>query len=365
MNTFNPNYVTVPGATLLDTISSIGMSQIELAQRTGKTPKTINEIIKGKAPITSETAIQFETVLGVPASFWNNLEKNYREGLARIAALNQLKAQVSWLQKFPVQQMISYKWIPAGKTEKAEQLVDLLSFFGISHPLHWGRIYKNLKLEYRKVYSGEPNFNSLTAWLRMGELVARGIDCKPFNQSAFLDTLRGIRDLTTKDIEHAQGEIIKRCAEVGVAVACVRELPKIHVCGATRWLSPEKAMIQLSLIYKTNDQFWFTFFHEAGHIHLHGKKDVFVDGPKVQNQKEDEANKFAEDILLPKRDFDEFKNGELTKQAILQFSYKNKIAPGLVVGRLQHYKVIPYYKFHYLKRVFEWKRPEVNSTSSN
>ena len=113
--------------------------------------------------------------------------------------------------------MISYKWIPAGKTEKAEQLVDLLSFFGISHPLHWGRIYKNLKLEYRKVYSGEPNFNSLTAWLRMGELVARGIDCKPFNQSAFLDTLRGIRDLTTKDIEHAQGEIIKRCAEVGVA----------------------------------------------------------------------------------------------------------------------------------------------------
>ena len=79
MNTFNPNYVTVPGATLLDTISSIGMSQIELAQRTGKTPKTINEIIKGKAPITSETAIQFETVLGVPASFWNNLEKNYRQ----------------------------------------------------------------------------------------------------------------------------------------------------------------------------------------------------------------------------------------------------------------------------------------------
>ena len=53
----------------------------ELAESTGRPRKTINEIIAGKAEITAETALQLERVLGIPASFWNNLERNYQESL--------------------------------------------------------------------------------------------------------------------------------------------------------------------------------------------------------------------------------------------------------------------------------------------
>lgn len=82
--TFRPNYAVPPGETLKETIGSVGMTQAEVAQRIGQPKKTINEIIKGKAVITPDTAIQLERVLGVPASFWNNLERNYQETLSRL-----------------------------------------------------------------------------------------------------------------------------------------------------------------------------------------------------------------------------------------------------------------------------------------
>jgi HTH-type transcriptional regulator / antitoxin HigA len=355
MNTYKPNYVSVPGETLLETMNALGLTQVDIAERTGRTPKTINEIIKGKAPITPDTAIQFESVLGVPASFWNTREKNYREYLARASALNQRKLQVSWLSKFPIREMVSYGWLPDVGSDKVEQLGNLLAFFGVSHPLHWGRIYRSLKLTYRKAYSGVPNFNSLTAWLRKGELVGKSIECKPFNRSKFLENLKTIRSLTTKDIKEASLEMNKLCSGSGVALVFTRELPKLFVCGATRWLNHEKALIQLSLVYKTNDQVWFTFFHEAAHICLHSKKDVFVDGKNIEGLKESEANRFAEDMIVPRREYDEYKQTEISEESILKFSYTHSIAPGMVVGRLQHEKIVPYNRFNNLKKTFVWE----------
>ncbi len=87
------------------------MSQAELAERTGRPKKTINEIIKGKATITPATALQFERVLGVPASFWNNREHHYRDNLARQAERDFLKSQVGWLKQFPIKTMVEFGWI--------------------------------------------------------------------------------------------------------------------------------------------------------------------------------------------------------------------------------------------------------------
>jgi HTH-type transcriptional regulator/antitoxin HigA len=82
-NEFIPDYAVRPGLTLLETIDALGMSQAELAERTGRQKKTINEITKGKATITPETALQFERVLCVPTSFWNNLERNCQAAMIR------------------------------------------------------------------------------------------------------------------------------------------------------------------------------------------------------------------------------------------------------------------------------------------
>ncbi len=145
-----------------------------------------------------------------------------------------------------------------------------------------------------------------------------------------------------------------------VAVVFVPQLPKTRTSGATHWLNPDKALIQLSLRYKTNDHLWFAFFHESGHILLHGKRDFFLEGNDVvsveNRDKELEANKFAEDLLIPPAELKQFlaSNQQLSKAGIEQFAAKIGIAPGIVVGRLQHDGVLPPSHYNDLKQSFEW-----------
>ena len=85
VNQYIPDYDVSPGEVLEDYLESLGMTQAELAARTGLTKKTINKIIKGKSPITHETALKFERVLGRPAHFWNNMERQFQEDRIRLA----------------------------------------------------------------------------------------------------------------------------------------------------------------------------------------------------------------------------------------------------------------------------------------
>ena len=135
-NQFLPNYAVPPGETLLETIEAIGMSQAELAERTGRPKKTINEIIKGKASITPDTALQLERVLGTSASFWNNLERNYQETLARLNEAERLQKQITWLDEIPLATMIKRQWIKPCKN-KVQQLQEVLNFFGVASLDRW------------------------------------------------------------------------------------------------------------------------------------------------------------------------------------------------------------------------------------
>ncbi len=83
---FRPDYVVPPGETLLEALEERGMTQAELAERTGRPKKTINGIVQGKVAITPETALQFERVLSIPAGFWSNLQRQYEETVARLHA---------------------------------------------------------------------------------------------------------------------------------------------------------------------------------------------------------------------------------------------------------------------------------------
>jgi Zn-dependent peptidase ImmA (M78 family) len=146
------------------------------------------------------------------------------------------------------------------------------------------------------------------------------------------------------------------CASAGVIVLLIRELPKTHVCGATRWFSKDKALIQLSLRYKSDDQLWFTFFHEAGHIILHGKDLTFLEGNTEKNEFEAEADCFATDFLIPKGAFKEFIRTQMISiSTIRRFAQEIGIAPGIVVGRLQHEEKISYKtQLNELKTFFRW-----------
>jgi len=351
-----PDYAVPPGETLSETIEAIGMTQADLAARTGRTLKTINEIIKGKAPIRPKTALQLERVLGVPASFWNNREHNYREALARIEEKGRLKSQVRWLKELPVSAMVRLGWI-RGFQDKVRQLQELLNFFGVASPDQWEELWGGKEVAFRKSPAFQSNPGAVAAWLRKGEVDATRLRCAPFDESKFRAALSRIRALTVEPPEIFQSELIRLCAEAGVAVVFTPELPGTRVSGATRWLSPERAMIQLSLRYKTNDHLWFTFFHEAGHILLHGKRDVFLESEKSEDGKEKEADRFASNVLIPATEFQKLVERRGRGQRdICDFAEKLGIAPGIVVGRLQHDRIIPRSYFNDLKKRLTWAK---------
>lgn len=336
-NQYYPDMVSPPGETLLETIEAMGMSQAELSERMGRPKKTINEIIKGKTAITPETALQLERVLGVPASFWNNRERQYRENLARIQERAILQSQIDWLKLFPLKEMISCHWVKASDST-IEQLQELLNFFGVATPNEWSSLWSGLPVAFRQstAYSADPG--SVAAWLRKGELDAQQIECSPFTEDKFRSALSDIRNLTSESPKVFVPRIREACARAGVAVVFVKELPRIRTSGATRWLTPSKALLQLSLRYKSDDQLFFTLFHESAHILLHGKREIFLEDDEKENDKENEADRFAADLLIPPEDYSQFKPSKkyYSKQDILDFASRIGIAPGIVVGRLQH-----------------------------
>ncbi|WP_194724100.1 helix-turn-helix domain-containing protein [Noviherbaspirillum malthae] len=358
---FTPNYAIPPGDSLIELLEALGLSQADLAERTGRPKKTINEIAKGKAAITPETALQFERVLGVPSSYWNALEQNYRAALARIDERQRLSQHIDWLSGFPITEMIRRAWIKA-RNDKVELVEELLSFFGVASPDAWNDVWCRGKeaTAFRKSPTHDSNELSLTAtWLRRGELEGRKVNCAAFDATKFKTALAQIRPLTAhQDINTAIKTTIETCAAAGVAVVLVQEFPKLGVCGATRWLSSEKALIQLSLHYKRHDQLWFSFFHEAGHILLHGKRDIFVEQKKASNAlEEEEANQFAADLLIPPETYRTFvAGGDYSAVAIADFAKSLGIAPSIVVGRLQHDKVISFSERNEFRVRVDWAK---------
>jgi HTH-type transcriptional regulator/antitoxin HigA len=138
-------------------------------------------------------------------------------------------------------------------------------------------------------------------------------------------------------------------------VVLTPEIPKAMISGAARWIK-DKAVIQLSLKYKTDDQFWFSFFHEAGHIVKHGRKGVFVDyGYSNEDEEEREANEFARDILIPPRHSKRLPLVAKSRKLVKEFAKEIGISPGIVVGRLQHDKLLYPAAFADLKAPIDWE----------
>lgn len=360
-NKYCPDYAVPPGATLLEVIEERGMSQARLADLMGRPKKTINEIIKGKAALTPETANQLERVLQIPAKFWNTYESNYRADLARIAEAERLEREAEWLKQFPVPAMAKHGWIER-QPDRASAVNAVLAFFGVATVAvwnsYWGRVSLD-KVAFRKSNKFEMSKPALAAWLRQGEIQADGISVQPYNRKKFAERLRDIRALAVKQPAEFQPEMQRICAECGVAVVFVRELPHLPVFGITRWREPNRPVIQLSLRCRTEDHFWFSFFHEAGHVILHANRDFAFE--KEEPVWEDEADKFAEDALIPPPAYAYFlrlhRDG-LTESAVSEFAQTQDIPPGIVVGRLEYDKLLPYEsRLNKLKRRFKWREP--------
>ncbi|APY10273.1 XRE family transcriptional regulator [Seonamhaeicola sp. S2-3] len=346
VNEYYPESVTHPSEFLKEILEEKQMGAKEFAVKTGKPEKTISAVLKGKSAITSEMAILFEQVLKVPAHFWMEAQKNYDEYKARIEFQKNIDSAKEWAKAFPYAKMANHGWVAA--TRKIEEkVINLFEYFGIASLKAFEDYYFNQKTQvaFRISLKNQDNALAIASWLRHGEIQAQNMTVAKYSQSALKKSLPKIKELMVNQPDNFFSELRAICANVGVKLVYTPCLPKAPIHGSTRWIG-DTPLIQLSGRYKRNDSFWFTFFHEIGHILLHGKKYISIENIEIEGELkeyEKEADDFAAKWLLSKQEEAEIlSNDELFVEDIVFYAKKFKTHPACIIGRLQHLKKIDY-----------------------
>jgi HTH-type transcriptional regulator/antitoxin HigA len=361
---FEPDWVSPPGESVLDIAEERGWTQAELAQRLGYSEKHVSQLINGKVPLSVEAAMRLERVLGSTAEFWLTREANYQRHLARLESVKKHAEWVSWLDELPVKELMASRAIPKVRIDaknRPDLVQNCLRFFGVASPDEWRSHYGGMQLAFRRSRDEQSDVGAISAWLRLGEQQAEKLDGSKYDRVRFGQALKIIRGLSCQPPAVFEPKMRQLLHEAGVILVLVPAIPRAHVSGVARWLG-QRPVIQLSLYGKTNDKFWFTFFHEAAHILLHAgskeeRKSVFLDDPSTTpsaDPQEQEANQWASNWLIPTEHVAVL-HGLRGRDAVVGFAYQLGIHPGIVVGRLQHDGWIDPSWMNDLKQSFRFK----------
>jgi len=357
--TLTPDWISAPGETIEDILEERGWSKKDFADRAGFSTKHVNELTKGRVIITADAAERLARVLGSTPTFWLTRDAQYQARLERQKSIELAINDADWLKEIPLAWMKKCGWVRAFRN-RGEQVLECLSFFGVHSVDAWRGKYQTPLVAFRSSDKFDKKDGAVAAWLRQAEVEATALQSDPFNERGFRAALGNLRALTQEsDPAVFVPKLVELCAQNGVAVVFVPAPKGCPVSGATQWLLPDKAMLALSLRFKTNDHLWFTFFHEAAHILKHSKKMLFIEGMKgLDKTHEDEADHFASNWLISlvdaKRLHELSKKSYLSKDDICAFAQQIGVDAGIVVGRMQKEGWLPWSHMNGLKVRFKW-----------
>ncbi len=357
------NSVRHPGETVLEYLDFHDWSQRDLARRTDLSPKTVSEICNGKAAISPNTALSFEKAFRRPAHLWLNLQSQFDEAVARRVRTNKSQQWGEWCSNFPLKEMRELRFsLPEGDSD----IEVLLGFLGVYSPESWDSLWTASAVAYRQTRVFSAHEAAIAAWVREAEIIAGQLHVEDFDEAKLRDSINELKSLTRRPADQIFDSVQQICARSGIAVVLVPGLRNTGISGCARWLTNKKALIGLTLRYKTDDQLWFTLLHEIGHILLHKRQCRFVVDNATENLSDNivdpamqmfeaEANHFSANTLIPPKELGEFiQSGVFTNESIHDFAEMLEIGPGIVVGRLQFEGILQYHQGNALKQRINW-----------
>lgn len=354
---FRPDWFSKPGDTLAALMARRGLTLQALAEKLKCDTVTVRGLLAGTVSVDEPMAVRLSHCVGGKPTFWYKRQSSYETALARAADAIPKDEGAAWLQKFPLKDIADYGWVDRPQ-RRADVIKSYLAYFGVAGPPEWEKRYTDFLNDV--VFKSSPSFESkigaLSAWLRQGEIEATLVPCAPWNPNLLRSLLADLRRLTkAKTPAYFIPRLRDICAAAGVAVVFVRAPAGCRASGATRFATPEKAIVILSFRYLSEDHFWFTFFHEIAHLILHSKRSTFVDADATStSDKEIEANTFAASVLVPRDRGDELANLRPRTENVVRFAVSVGVSPGIVVGQLQHLGVIGRNQLNFLKRRYDW-----------
>ena len=336
-----------PGETIKELLEDRRMSQKELAQRMGMSEKHICKLIAGEVQLTVDVAKRLEAVLGPSVQFWCKLEAFYREAIVKALEENAMEEDIAIAKKLPYKEMAVLGWVEE-QTAWSEKVISLRKFFEVAQ---LSLLQEKLlpAVACRKLSDTEKSDLALLTWAQKAKLEARQVETRALKVDGIVRDIPKLRSMTIMRPEEFCPELVQLLAARGVALVFLPHMRGSFLHGAS-FKDGRKVVIGLTVRGRDADKFWFSLFHELGHVVL-GHVGT---GEGTTEAEEQAADVFARDALIPPEAYEAFVSaGDFGKSAICRFADSVGIDAGIVVGRLQKDGHISFSRFHELKTKYE------------
>lgn len=352
-----PDWVSPPGHTVVSILEERELSIEDFAKAIRQTVAVAQGIVDGSEAIDRALAQSLANALGASEHFWISREQDYRASITPrddggLATIDDL------LESLPFRDMQKFGWVPHSRSRE-EKIAESLSFFGVSSLAQWRGRYDDAfsAASYRISSAHVACPVSTAAWLRQGEIETLHDHVEVWSAEKLKSSISQIKRLTwIKKPSVFIPKIRHLLADSGVKFAIVRSPKGCTASGAVRVLEESTPHVQLSFRYLSDDQFWFTLLHEIAHLILHfDRMPIIETDDQSESAIEQEANEFASNVIVPAEHYEEFLTLGSSRFPIIDFAKKVGVAPGLIVGQLQHHQILGYNQMQHLKRRYQWE----------
>lgn len=346
-----------PGETIGDILIERGITQAELAARTGVTPAYVCNVIAGKKDISAKFAFALEYALGIPKSFWINLQANYDAELLEACeaetitdeereARNNLKDIVKYLREtreMPAREGVDDSILSLRKSLQISNIANLKEM------IPGGALRMSSRSKVDPYVMG--------AWIRLCQIAGEKRNVSTKFDTENIDVLVSeIKNIMCGDGESIQRSLTDLFAEYGIVFSVVRNFRGAPVHGFISKKNDGTYQMVLTIRGSFADIFWFSLFHELGHI-VNGDVNSSINFIDYDGKADIEVNadKFAGARLIDPSAYETFiRKADFSLSAIRSFAESQHIKPYIVIGRLQHEKIIKYDQFSSEKVRYKW-----------
>lgn len=347
MNGLSREFIIHPGETLKEMLDDREMTQRELSMRTDVTEKHVSNIVNCQKPISVSFAKKLEYALGVDASFWINLQANYDKELADFEEINQISSkELKILQKLrSITKYVQEIRLLNPDAQGSMLVIEWRRLLNVSSLLRIPEISQ--AGAYRLAVADNVDPYVLFTWLRICDLITRN---QQVNQELNIDKLKSklhlIRRLTFENVNTINSRLKEYFADCGIKFAIVKHFTGAPVQGVIKRNNDGTLNLIMTVRRKFADVFWFTLFHEIGHILNGDIEEPLIDYEFTKNEVEDRADEFAANTLIDTEQYHLFVEADnFSLASIRQYCFEQNIPAYMLIGRLQRDKYVNYNQY--------------------
>lgn len=328
---WNGKYAFHPGYYIEEIIEDSGLTQQEFAIRLNTTPKTLSQLIRGKQRLSTEMAGKLASMFGTSTNMWLNMQSNYDALLSEIGMEEELSKEREVFKNIDYSYFIKNFGLPELMRDVDERIKTVREFLNIASLSVLREEAMSVSFRSQRSKLSELNQIRANIMVQLALNKALTVEAPDFDREKLKKTIPFLE----KQINHMEEfphNIIDPLKEAGVILVILPNLTRSKTNGAVKKIG-KHVMMMVNDRRLYTDTFWFTFFHEIGHI-INNDFGVSFDGDI--DEKEEKADAFAADILIPKDEYSKFlAKQDFSADAICRFAKSIDRTPAIIVGRLQ------------------------------